>query len=55
MVDSYLTIILVFAIRSMQFYSASPVILNALNDSPELFQSISPCLKSYPHSQIESH
>lgn len=47
MLDSYLTMILVFATWSMQFCSASSVILNALNDSTKLFQSISPCLKSY--------
>lgn len=47
MLDSYLTMILVFAIWSRRFHSASSVILNALHDSPELFQSIFPRLKSY--------
>lgn len=31
----------------MQFYSAISVILNAGNDSPEIFLLVSHCLKSY--------
>ena len=47
MLDIYLTMILASDIRSLKFYPAISVSLDASNGSSELFQSVSFCLKSY--------